>query len=80
MSQSRKREHTMKRTAAIAVTVVAVLGVTSSLAGAAGARRAPVPYAPGSEYVYSSSGAKLGTLTGQNLTAQFNTVQGLVSR
>ena len=70
----------MKRTATIVVAAVAAFGVTTSLAGAAGARRAPVPYAPGSEYVYSSSGKRIGTLTGQNLTSQFNTVQDLVSQ
>ena len=70
----------MKRIAAIVLATLAVLGATSSLAGAAGTRRAPVPYAPGSEYVYSSSGKRIGTLTGQNLTTQFNTVLDLVSQ
>ena len=40
----------------------------------------PVPYAPGSEYVISGSGQRVGTLTGQNLTAQFNTVEGHTSQ
>lgn len=71
----------MKRTAiAIAVAVVAAIGAISSVAGAAGTSNRPVPYAPGSEYVYSGSGEKLGTLTGQHLTTQFNTVEGLVSQ
>ena len=69
----------MKR-AALIIAVSAALGVTTSLAGAAGARLAPVPYAPGSEYVYSGSGKKLGTLTGSGLGTQFNTVKDLVSR
>lgn len=68
----------MKRTA-IVVAVVAVIGAISSLAGAAGTSR-PVPYAPGSEYVFSSSGQRVGTLTGQNSTTQFNTVQDLTSQ
>ena len=68
----------MKRTA-IVVAVVAAIGAISSVAGAAGPNR-PVPYAPGSEYVYSSSGERMGTLTGQNLTTQFNTVQDLTSQ
>lgn len=67
----------MKRTAII-VAVVAVVGAISSVAGAAGTSR-PVPYAPGSEYVSSSSGERMGTLTGQNLTTQFNTVEGNTS-
>jgi len=69
----------MKR-ALVIVAVVTVFVVMSSLAGAVGSRRAPVPYAPGSEYVYNGSGAKIGTLTGQNLTSQLTTVQGLVSQ
>jgi hypothetical protein len=68
----------MKRTA-IVVAVVAAIGAISSVAGAAGPNR-PVPYAPGSEYVISSSGERVGTLTGQNLTSQFNTVQDLTSQ
>ena len=69
----------MKRTA-IVVAVVAVIGAITSVAGAAGTRQSPVPYAPGSEYVYSGSGQRMGTLTGQNLTTQFNTVQDLTSQ
>ena len=69
----------MKRTA-IVVAVVAVVGAISSVAGAAGTSNRPVPYAPGSEYVISGSGQRVGTLTGQNLTAQFNTVQDLTSQ
>jgi predicted membrane protein len=70
----------MKR-AVLIIAVTAALGVTTSLAGAAGgARLAPVPYAPGSEYVYSGAGEKLGTLTGSGLGTQFNTVKDHVSR
>jgi hypothetical protein len=68
----------MKRTA-IVVAIVAVVGAISSVAGAGTSNR-PVPYAPGSEYVISSSGERVGTITGQNLTSQLNTVQGLVSQ
>jgi hypothetical protein len=78
MSNTRREEQTMKRTA-IVVAVVAAIGAISSVAGAAGPNR-PVPYAPGSEYVYSGSGQRVGTLTGQNLTTQFNTVQDLTSQ
>lgn len=70
----------MKRIAAVVLATLAVLGATSSLAGAAGARTAPVRYAPGSAYVYSSSGERIGTLTGQNLTTEFHTVLDLVSQ
>jgi hypothetical protein len=71
----------MKRISLSFVVVASVLGVTSSLAGAAssGARLAPVPYAPGSAYVYSSSGEKIGTLTGQGLTTRLITVSGEAS-
>ena len=69
----------MKR-AAIIIAVTAALGVTASLAGAAGPRLSSVPYAPGSQYVYSGSGEKIGTLTGRDLGTQFNTVEGQVSR
>jgi hypothetical protein len=54
--------------------------VTSAIAGAAGPGRVPVPYAPGSEYVYSGAGLKIGTLTGRDLGLQFNTVRHQVSR
>ena len=71
----------MKRITISIVVVASAIGLTSSLAGAApsGPRVAPVPYAPGSTYVYSSSGAKIGTLTGQGLTTQFNHVTGQIS-
>ena len=69
----------MKR-AAFIIAVTAALGVTSSLAGAAGPRLVPVPYAPGSEYVYLGSGEKIGTLTGSGLGTQFNTIKGHISR
>jgi hypothetical protein len=35
-----------------------------------------VRYAPGSSYVFSSSGQKLGTLNGSGLNTQFLTVVG----
>lgn len=69
----------MKKRTAIVVAVVATAGAIASIAGATGQNRA-VPYAPGSEYVFTSSGHKVGTLTGQNLTAQLNTVRGEVSQ
>jgi hypothetical protein len=71
----------MKRISLSIVVVGSAIGLTSSLAGAApsGARLAPVPYAPGSAYVYSSSGEKIGTLTGQGLTTRLITVSGEVS-
>jgi hypothetical protein len=69
----------MKRTALI-IAVTAAVGVTSSVAGAAGPRLVPVPYAHGSEYVYSGSGERVGTLTGSGLGTQFNTVEDQVSR
>jgi hypothetical protein len=78
MSQSRK-EQVMKQRTAIVVAVVAAVATVASVAGAAPQNR-PVPYAPGSEYVISSSGQRVGTLTGQNLTSQLNTVEGLVSQ
>ena len=68
----------MKRTA-IVVAVIAAVGAIGSVAGAAGSNR-PVPYAPGSVYIVSSSGERVGTLTGDNLTTQLNTVQGEVSQ
>ncbi len=69
----------MKRTALI-IAVTAAVGVTSSVAGTAGPRLVPVPYAHGSEYVYSGSGERVGTLTGSGLGTQFNTVEDQVSR
>ena len=71
----------MKRISLSIVVVASAIGLTSSLAGAApsGARVVPVSYAPGSMSVYSSSGTKIGTLTGQGLTTQLNGVNGEVS-
>ena len=68
----------MKRISLSIVVVASAIGLTASIAGAApsGPRIAPVPYAPGSVYVYSSSGEKIGTLTGQGLTTQLITVNG----
>ena len=72
----------MNRIVLILATVAAAIGVTSSFAGAAstGPRTSPVPYAHGSEYVYSSSGKKVGTLTGSGLGAELGTPEGLVSK
>jgi hypothetical protein len=39
---------------------------------------APVSYAPGSEYVYSSSGKRVGSLGGSGIGTQFNTVKDQV--
>jgi hypothetical protein len=73
----------MKRISLSIVVVASAIGLTSSLAGAAPLpiqRTAPVPYAPGSVYVYSSSsGHKIGTLTGHGLTTRLITVTGEVS-
>ena len=67
----------MKRTV-IAVAVATVVGIVSTVAGAAssGPRTEQVRYAPGSELVYSSSGKKMGTLNGSGLNTQFLTVVG----
>jgi hypothetical protein len=67
----------MKRTTVI-LAVATTIGLISSVAGAAssGPSTKPVGYAPGSVYVYSSSGDKLGTLTGDGLNTQFLTVLG----
>ncbi len=71
----------MKRISISIVVVASAIGLTASLAGAAssGPRLASVPYAPGSVYVYSSSGEKIGTMTGQGLTTRLITVTGEVS-
>ena len=73
----------MKRLSLSIVVVASAIGLTSSLAGARPLpvqRTVAVPYAPGSVYVYStSSGRKIGTLTGQGLTTQLNGVRGEVS-
>jgi hypothetical protein len=60
--------------------LASALLVTSAIAGAAGPRRVPVPYAPGSEYVYSGADVRIGTLTGSDLGTQFSTVRDQVSR
>jgi hypothetical protein len=67
----------MKRTV-IAVALATVIGIGTTVAGAAssGPRTEQVRYAPGSEYVYSSSGKKIGTLNGSGLNTQFLTVVG----
>jgi hypothetical protein len=67
----------VKRTV-IALAVATVVGIVSTVAGAAssGPRTEQVPYAPGSEYVFSSSGKKVGTLIGNGLSPQFLTVTG----
>jgi hypothetical protein len=73
----------MKRTIVV-LTTATVVGVVSSVAGAAssGPRTEPIRYAPdsGSVHVYSSSGKKLGTLTGDRLNTQFVSVVGGVSQ
>ena len=68
------------RRAAIIVVVALALGLLAAVAGAAGPRVVPVPYAHGSEYVYSGSGQKVGTLTGSGLGTQLNVEVGQVSR
>ena len=71
----------MKRISLSIVVVVSAIGLTASLAGAAPSspRLAPCPYAPGSVYVYASSGDKIGTMTGQGLTTRLIAVTGGVS-
>ena len=71
----------MKRTAiTLVLAVVVAAALLASLAGAAGPRLAPVPYANGSEYVYSGSGDRVGTLTGSGSGTQLNGETGQVSR
>jgi hypothetical protein len=61
----------VKRIVVLAVAIAAV--IISSVAGAAssGPSTKPVRYAPGSEYVFDSSGKKVGTLNGTGLNTQF---------
>jgi hypothetical protein len=76
-----KKERIMKRLVlTVVVVVVVTVALVSSLAGAAGPRLAPVPYAHGSEYVYSGSGERVGTLTGSGIGTQLNGDSGSVSR
>ena len=70
-----------KRIAVVAA-VTASAAVLSSLAGAASSSPTTVPlsYAPDSLAVYSSSGERMGTLTGSGLNTEFVSSSGQRAR